>query len=228
MSLSLRVLLLATLLAGAKTTQAAEPKDTKDMDGYVVVEEDVICALADAPQDFFKKAHASFLKKSHKPAAVEIRKATAFMRLEASRATTEGKKLLNISIKELDQLAIDAEKDAVKEASSLNQAFAQAEHALAQHHYLKAMECKAMGAGPKIGHALTTSAMCVEHALDWSGNKVGVDTKEALKKAATLGDNLMTGTQWVAKEGGMAIDAVGVEIAKLGKLIETKKPVAKG
>ena len=212
----------------AQAVGAAKPAPTAP-EGYVVVEEDVPTAFVDAPGEHFHKARQSFIKKDYKAAAEEIRTSVAFMKLQAARANAEGKKLLTASIDELEKLAIDVEKGTVTSAATLNHAFARAHHALAKHHYLKAMEYKAKGATTKLGHALKASAIHLEHGFAWAGHELEAATVAVIKDTGLVAGKLIEGGGWIGKEAGDLIEKIGVEIEKLGKILEpTKKSSTPG
>jgi hypothetical protein len=93
-----------------KSANAAESAKPNVPQGYVLVEEDVLLQFVELPGEHFHKARENFLKKDLKGAASEIRKGAAFLKLQAARATNEGKKGLNASIAELEKLANDVGK----------------------------------------------------------------------------------------------------------------------
>jgi len=180
-------------------------------------------AFVESPGEHFHKARENFLKKDYKAAAKEIRKSVAFMKLQAALATAEGKILLTASIDELEKLAKDIEQGAVTSAKTLNNAFANAHHALAKHHYIKAMEYKAKGAGTKLGHALKAAAMHLENGFAWAGHKMEAATVAVIKDTGFIAGKLIEGTGWGGKVVGEIIEKIGVEIEKLGKILEPKK-----
>ena len=149
----------------SQTETPAEP-------GKVLVEEEILYFFVDEPGHHFHQARENFLKKDMKGAASEIRKATNFLKLEAARATGDGKKALTTSIDELKKLASDVEKGTVKSSNDLGKAFARAHHALAVHHHLKASESWAKKETSKSGHALKAAASHLERALAWSGHEI--------------------------------------------------------
>ena len=208
-----------------KKAQATEPTKAAPTapEGYVVVEEDVLTAFVDAPGEHFHKARENFLKKDYKATADEIRKGAEFMKLQAACATSEGKKVLTVSIDELEKLATDVEKGTVTSAATLNHAFARAHHALAQHHYLKAMEYKAKGATTKLGHALKASAIHLEHGFAWAGHELEAATVAVIKDSRLIAGKLVEGTGWIGKEVGVLIEKIGEEIQKLGRVVEPGK-----
>src|SRR5687768_11449412 len=83
----------------------AESAPPKAPEGYILIEEDVWFVVDDEPEEHFHRAHEAFLKKDLKKAAAHIRKGEAFLKLEAGRATEEGKKLMKESGHELAKLA---------------------------------------------------------------------------------------------------------------------------
>jgi len=228
---SMIVLMMAVVFCGvglkgcekkAHAAEAVKPA-TETLEGYVIVEEDILTAFVDSPGEHFNKARQNFLKKDYKATAEEIRKGIAFLRLQAARATTEGKKGLINSIAELEKLAGDVEKGTVTSAKTLDHAFAKAHYALARHHYLKAIEYKAKGAGSKLGNALKASATHLEHGFAWAGHKLEAATVAVLKDTGLVAGKLIEGTGWIGKETGDIIDKIGVEIEKLGKMLEPAK-----
>jgi len=225
---SVIVLVMAIVFCGiglkkAQAAKAVKPALPQVPEGYVIVEEDVLTVFVDAPGEHFHKARENFLKKDYKAAAKEIRKGAAFIKLQAALATAEGKILLTASIDELEKLAKDIEQGTVTSAVTLNHAFARAHHALAKHHYLRAMEYKTKGAATKVGHALKASATHLEHGFAWAGHKLEAATVAVIKDTGLVAGKLIEGGGWVGKEAGDTIDKIGVEIEKLGKMLEPAK-----
>ncbi|KPL03066.1 MAG: hypothetical protein AMJ90_04065 [candidate division Zixibacteria bacterium SM23_73_2] len=149
--------------AGAKAQSTQKPPGD-----WTLYEEDIWIVLVDEPEFHFQKAHEFFLKKDFKAAGSEIRKGAAFLKLEAGRSTTEGKKTLEASADELGKLAEDVEKGAVASEKQLKDAFARADHALAKHHYLK-------GSGKLI------------EGMGWSADEVGKGINELGNEISKLG-----------------------------------------
>ena len=222
---SVIVLVMAIVFCGVglkgceKKTQAAEPTKPKAPEGYVLVEEDVLLQFVELPGEHFHKARENFLKKDLKGAASEIRKGEAFLRLQAARATAEGKKGLITSIAELEKLANDVEKGTVTSAKTLDRTFAKSHHALAKHHYLKALEYRTKKDTKRAGHSLKAAAVHLEHGFAWSGHELEAGTVKVVRTALDLGGKLIEGTGLMTDEVVKAIDYMGEEIEKLGKLL---------
>ena len=204
--------------AGAKAQSTQKPPGD-----WTLYEEDIWIVLVDEPEFHFQKAHEFFLKKDFKAAGSEIRKGAAFLKLEAGRSTTEGKKTLEASADELGKLAEDVEKGAVASEKQLKDAFARADHALAKHHYLKASEYWAKKDEKKTGHALKAAAQALEHAAAWSGHKLETAAIDVIKGVRVGSGKLIEGMGWSADEVGKGINELGNEISKLGKAIEPEK-----
>lgn len=203
--LSLTIILLALpSLTGSQTAQKIAPEE----EGTV---------------SDFQKAHEFFLKKDMKAAASEIRKGAEVLKKEVGNATEEGKKVLTASIQELEKLANDVEKGAVKSEKKLKDAFARADHALAQHHYLKASESWVKKETKNTGNALKNAAQHLEQAAKWSGRKLEAGSSEVVKGAREVADKLIKGTKWVAEEVSKGIKDIGNEISKIGEKIKPAK-----
>lgn len=142
--------------AGAGSTPA------KALEGHILVDEEVWLAVDDEPEEHFHRAHEFFLKKDRKKAAADIRKGVASLKLEAGRATEEGKKLMEDSGHELVKLAEDVEHGTITSVKQLDEAFARVHQALAHHHHPKAKESwtnRAEQAAHKIGQDLQAAAV---------------------------------------------------------------------
>ncbi len=88
-------------------------------------------------ESHFNTAHESFLKKDMKVAAEETRKAVHVLKDEVSHASSGGKKLLEKSAKELEELAGDLEKGTVSSEERLKEVFSNARNAISKHHEKK-------------------------------------------------------------------------------------------
>ncbi len=205
---------------GAEATPAKAPE------GYILIEEDVWFVVDDEPEEHFHRAHDAFLKKDLKKAAAQIRKGEAFLKLEAGRATDEGKKLMKESGHELAKLADDVEHKTIMSVKRLDEAFARAHQALARHHHLKAKESwtnKAEQAAHKVGQDLQAAAAHFDQGMIWAGHKAEAGMAKTIKDTRLLAGKLIEGTGWVPAEVGKGIEDVGEKIEKFGKKVEPTK-----
>jgi len=94
---------------------------------------------------------------------------------------------------------------------------------LANNYYLKASEDWAKKEAKDSGRALKAAAVYLEHAGNWSGHEMETGAAEVIKGAHVVAGKLIKGAGWGAEEVSKGIKDIGHEIAKLGKVIETKK-----
>jgi hypothetical protein len=213
---------VGTGIAQAPVEKKAQPPP-KAPEGYILVEEDVTLILLDEVDEHLQKGRESFLKKELKAAAQEIREAAAFLRLEAGRATADGKKGLLAAAHDLGKLADGVERGTVTAVKDLDAVFARAHHALGRHHYLKAAAAWGKKAAQKTGRDLRAAATHLEHAAAWVAKKGEAGVVEAVKGARLVAGKLVEGAGWVPAEVGKGLEAIGKEIEKLGKAIEPAK-----
>jgi hypothetical protein len=192
---------------------AEESKKPSAQSGGVVIEND-------EPSADFHNAHENFMKGDFKAAARDLRKAAAFVKLESSRATAEGKKGLVSSYKGLERLAEDVEKGTTTSVKDLENEFARTHQALAKHHYLKAVEAEGKKDSKATGHFLKSSLIHLEHGFAWAGHKLEAATVATIKDIRILSGELIEGSGWVPDKIGSAIKWIGKEIEKLGNEIK--------
>jgi hypothetical protein len=101
--------------------------------------------------------------------------------------------------------------------------FAKTHHALAKHHYLKAVEAQGKKKAEKTGRFLKSAAIHLEHGLSWSGHKLEAAAVASIKEIRVLSGKLIEGTGWGPDEIGKAITWIGKEIEKLVSKIEGNK-----
>jgi len=208
--ISLIILVLTVVSAGAEKSN-----------NPVIVEEDTLVILAEEPETHFKAAHENFLKKDMKAAATEMRKGSAYLKMEASRASGKTKEILDASVRDLDGLADGVERGTVTSVRMIENAFAKAYYALAKHHYEKAEESFGKKTVKTVGHELKAAALYLEKGLAWAGHKVEAGTATVIKKTRHLGGKLLEGTGWATTEVGKGISSLGGEVEKLGKKIKS-------
>jgi len=104
-----------------------------------VVEEEVWIIFAHDPAGYFHDAWENIIVGNLQDAAYHIRRAKAWLKLEACRAETEAKEDLEASTKELEELIKALEEGSHPTSKTLKAAFAKAEYALSNHHHQKAL-----------------------------------------------------------------------------------------
>ena len=185
-------------------------------EGWVYIDEGLSSALVDEPAHHFHGAREALLKREPSTAALELRKAAAYMKIEASRAVGAARPALDPAVAELERLAADLDAGKVVTAGALNAAVARAHQALAEHHYLKAAQFRSEGRTEKVWHDLQAATAHLENALAWAGEKLSAREERAADRARELGERAKQGAQWTEDEVGRAIQALGLEIERLG------------
>lgn len=192
-------------------TKQAPPQSGKDP---TVAEEKTSAAPVDEPEEHFRKARESFLKKDFNAAAAEIRQGEAFLKLETRDATEEAKQALIASSREVERLAQGVEKGTVTSTQELRRAFARADLALAKQHYQKAAASWSKKEIKMAGHELQAAANDVELASAWSGQKLAAATTTVIKDDRAMASKLRKENGWTADKVGEGLDALGKEIAQ--------------
>ena len=180
---------------------------------YPVIEE---------PQRHFTAAAEAFAKKDYKAAAIEVRKAEAYLRLESARATGDARKSLDTATAGLEKAAQALDKGAVKTEKNLDKSFASADHALALAHRAKAAESWARKAYDNAGYELKASAQSLESAATWAGAESKAEASMATADARAVGDKLASGGVWAKDEVTKGFDSLRSAINKLGQSIGAK------
>ena len=222
--LTLKPLTAAVLIATAQLSGVAFAQTTKTPAAPTAQ-----AAPAPVPEEsqlHFGRAVEAFTRKDYKTAATEIRKATGYMRLEASRVTGNARQELNSSVSELDKLAASVEKGGVKDEKSMEKDFARANHALALAHRAEAAESWTRKQYNKAGYELKAAARDLESAAGWAGAQAKAGASGAVAGTEALGDKLATGATWTSDEVGRGFDVLGHALNELGHKIGAKQRAA--
>ncbi len=179
--------------------------------------------VSEEPQRHFGNALAAYAQKDYQSAATEIHKAISYLRLEAGRATIDAKQALQSSVAELDTLAASVEKGAIKDAKAMDKAFANANHALALAHHVKAAESWARKEYDKAGYELKAAAHGLESAADWAGAEAKASAAAAVADTKALGAKLASGAAWARQEVAQGFETLGNAINALGQKIGSKE-----
>ena len=179
--------------------------------------------VSEEPQQHFGSAIEAYVKKDYKAAAIEIRKATGYVRLEAARVTGDAKQALDNSVAELDKLVASVEKGTIKDEKVMDKAFANANHALALAHRTKAAESWARKEYNQAGYELKAAAGGLESAGGWVGAEAKAGTSAVVAGTRALGDKLASGATWTRDEVGKGFESLGNSINALGQKIGSSK-----
>lgn len=178
--------------------------------------------VSEEPQRHFGAAVEAYAKKDYKAAAVEVRKAEAYVRLEAARATGEAAKGLDAVRSNMEKVAQSLDKGALKAEKDMDKVFAQANHALAIAHRTKAAESWARKAYDQAGYELKAAAHSLDSAASWTGAEAKGAASTAMADARSVGDKLASGGVWAKDEVAKGFESLGGALNKLGQSIGAK------
>ncbi|MDE2394515.1 MAG: hypothetical protein KGM91_03670 [Burkholderiales bacterium] len=215
---------IASTAALDKTFGAAYRSDLDRR--WIVSEVTTRIPLYEAPQRHFEAAMADYARHDYHAAATEVRKASAYVRLEAARASGDVRGGLDASDKELDALANSLDKGSVegvgKGEQDVRATFARAEYALALAHRAKAVESWSRKSFDEGGHELEGSAGALDHAADWAGQKADAAAGTAASDARDLGHKVVAGSVWSRDEASKTFEGLGHALDRLGQDLHLK------
>ena len=172
---------------------------------WVVLDEQSWFPIVEKSTQYWQVAKEDFLNKDYSRAAQEIRKGTAFLRLEAHHASGEIKSALLASVKEIDQLAKQVKQGQVQNVKLLDDAFAQGHLAATRFYDAKAQQAMSEDQFVKIGYDLKAAAHHLEAGATWLGQEQATDLKAALKDSRLVAEQLIEGKQPEMKQIDHAI-----------------------
>jgi hypothetical protein len=172
------------------------------------------------PERNFKAAAEEYLKKEYEVSAEDLEKASAFMEQRAKTGSERTKASLNKSAQELDRLADDMEKGAVRSVQSMKETFARADRELANYYHEKAAESYARNEFKKAGRELKESARSLQQGMGWAGYEVEQGSQAAISRISRMGEDLEKGTKVAAADVKDGISSLGDEIRKFGNSLK--------
>lgn len=140
-------------------------------------------------------AKEDFLNQDYSKAAQEMRKGTAFLSLEAHRASGEVKSSLLASVREIDQLAKQVEQGQVQNVKLLDDAFAQGHFTASRFYDAKAQQAMSDNELVRVGYDLKAAAHHLEVGATWISQEQATDLKTALKDSRLVAEQLIEGKQ---------------------------------
>lgn len=174
-----------------------------------LIENEICFLFIDEPIGYMLEARENFIKGELADAALDIRKAAAFMKLEAYYSEKQEKKIMMIVVKEMEKLAKNVESGKVINGKKLEEVFATAEFIFAWHYALKAERYEIDGNFEKMSYAIHASVNHLLSASFW--NSEGLDGQDIheIKESRTMTKN--------------AIDNASQDLKKLKKPLKTIK-----
>jgi hypothetical protein len=198
----------------AESTPAQAPSVTA---GQVLVDEEILVGFVDEPNHHFGLARKAFVAKDYATASAELLKCAGFVKLEATRASGEDRRMLEDAVIRLAELAEAVKGGTIEAVEKLDSAYANAELALAFHHEVKAQEFWKAENNKSAGQDLKAASRHLENSMKYAGEKTETDTKAVIKDANDLGQKLVEGTAFTADKVGKAMQDLGAKIEEWGK-----------
>jgi serine protease Do len=215
-------LIMVILMAGgAGWSYAAQPVQPKAVSSTA----SNLTSTSDQLEQYFQTARQN-LANNVTEASIQIRKAVAQINEDAEHATGKAKQLLLASSKELEGLADQVQKGAVKAEQELNNAFSRAHNALAQYYQERAAKSWSKKATAEVGQDLDAAALHLEEAWKWSKTEVSDASTAVVDSAKQVGKKIAQGSGWMSAEVSKSIEDLGQEIEKLRGEKESSQPSA--
>jgi hypothetical protein len=178
-----------------------------------LVEEEIWIIFAHDPAGYLHDAWENFIDGDIQDAAYYIRRAKAWLKLEAYRAEGEAKDDLETSIRELERLIKALDEGSHPTNKELKLAFAEAEYALAYHHHQKALSYEQKGDHEKMTYALDAAATHLMYGSIWAGRELEQDDAVAAKEARSIARKVKRGEKW-------SLDRLRESLKELGRGIK--------
>jgi hypothetical protein len=221
------------LLLVVQTTAIAQDNLTRLPRPKIVIDAAILALFTDEPCHHFEEARSRLGAKDFRQAAEHLRIGAAFLKLEAARATPQGRVPLIASIRELENLAGSVEKGLVGTTAPLDVAFMRAHYALAGHHCVKAAHrcCQVEASkGPiesRLAHQdLRAAATHLERASNWAQKELDAETRELLRSSHLAANDMRNHTGPGHGNAVVAITALGAKLEELtGRKITLAPPV---
>ena len=197
-----------------KAFAAAHRADVQDRWVSATTEEWV--PLLDQPDVHLNRARDLFLSKALDDAALELRKAVAYMEIENSRVPGEAKGGLDKPIEALKALAEEVEKGAVDDVAELDDVFTRIDYALAKHHYLSSVSHWERLDQAATGYSMKAAAQYLEHAVERTKTNAAETTDAVVQKTMAIAEGLIEDTGAASKDTGKQLAKMGQVIIEMG------------
>jgi len=188
-----------------------------------LVEEEIWIIFAHDPAGYLHDAWENFIHGDIQDAVYHIRRAKAWLKLEACRAEGEAKEDLEASIKELEELITALEEGSHPANKTLKKIFTKAEYALSNHHHQKALSYEKKGDHEKMTYALDAAATHLMYGSIWAGREMDQNDAVATKEARAIARKIKRGEKWSPDRLRETLKGLGRGIKKLGAKFKQKK-----
>jgi hypothetical protein len=171
--------------------------------------------VAGAPQTHFKAALAAFGRHELKTAGVEIRKSSAYVRLQASRGDVVSRGELNAAADKLDRLAVEVESGMITDAKMVSGVFRDSQRELAVASTRGASKAWAAKKYKEAGYALHDASLRLQDAEEWTSAEARGGSDTTVQEARRVGRILINGGRRTARQFDKAFDGIEKKLRSL-------------
>ena len=210
-----RIVIMTFALAAAAPTIAASQPDQP----IVTMHEKLWVAFYDVPSRRFRDIRASFIRRQFAQAAHDLETSSAYLTVEADRASPEISKRLN---EVADKMAWASEnmEDVSVTVTDLDALFSRAHWLLAQHYLDLAKRSRDSRNNRNAGLYLFATTHHLERAVLWSNSRISRDVQKTLENLRDLADQLQNKDQAETAYREKPIVRAERLLRKLGKTID--------
>ena len=202
-----------------KSNQSCGDKALRDPPvGYIFIERSEFADINAFPLDLLADARAEFRAGNPSVAALDIRSAAKFMKIQAG-GDPENRQLEETA-SNLENLSKKVSRQEIKSLAALDSELAKSANAEAEHHYLHATAAWARHMSRNVGADLTSAVKAVQRSAEWSGRKIVLGENDIISESEKLSKKLVAGGEWTSDEVGKGLASLGTEISLLGKKLE--------
>lgn len=176
--------------------------------------------LSDEPEHHMYEAHRYFSGGEREAAGHNLRKAAVYLQIDAANVNGEGQNDLKLAADQLVMMARGIEDGTVTDPMDLKDAFARAEHAIAENHCACAKESWRHKQVREAGYRMRAAGAALERSAKWSGHELEAGLKASVKETRQMGAELVEGKDYVVDEIGRGLTSLGNGIATLGHRFE--------
>lgn len=137
--------------------------------------EEVWFFFNDKPEEHFIKAKADFDNKALSDAAMEVRTAEAYVKLDVPRASVPAKSRIKQTVGWLEDLAKKMDKGTAVSDVEMQQVFGRVHDVLADDHYQRAASFWQSRELIKAGQEMDAAALHFRHGARWLGQSIDDD-----------------------------------------------------
>ena len=198
-----------TLVGSAWAQEPPQPPK-----GYVIIDESALFTLINESEKHFLRSVVAYQQNDPAEAAREIRAGATIMKMEASRATAEGRADVLDSVIHLQILASELEEGKKVSLQTMHIHFAHAEYAAAEHHFLRAREDARLDRSDvAVSYHLYSAGLYLHQSIRWADREADRALDAAMESNCVLSRRFSTQSPCPgqAVEDAFAVIASGLE-----------------